>query len=117
MGPSAFDLFEGSLDVNEVVRWSTQTRLIADRRAAASHPTLGDAAGAIAASAAILVGAAIAVVFAATLAVVMALAVALFALAAVAWRVRPRLARAAVQAHRSGHAWIAYGWDEHARRP
>ncbi len=117
MGPSAFDLFEGSLDVNEVVRWSAQTRPIADRRAAASHPTLSDAAGALAASAAILMGAAIAVVFAATLAVVMALAVALFALAAVAWRVRPRLARATVRVHRNGHAWIAYGWDEHAPRP
>jgi hypothetical protein len=103
--------------VNEVVRWSAQTRPIADRRAAASHPSLGDAAGALAASAVIMVAAAVAVVFAATLAVVMALAVALFALAAVAWRVRPRLARATVQAHRSGHAWIAYGWDEHAHRP
>jgi hypothetical protein len=101
-----------------MVRWSAQVRPLADRRTAASHPTLGDAAGALVAGAVILVGAAVAVVFAATLAVVMALAVALFALAALAWRVRPRLARAAVvQAHRSGHAWIAYGWDERARRP
>ncbi len=109
--------------MNEVVRWSAQTRQIADRQIAVRHaaawrPSVGDAAGALVAGAMILVGVAVAVVFAATLAVVMALAVALFALAALAWRVRPRLARAeAVASHRSGHAWIAYSWDERARRP
>jgi hypothetical protein len=110
-------IVEGSLDVNEMVRWSAQMRPVAVRREGASHPTLGDAAGAVVAGAVILVGAALALVFAATLAVVMVLAVVLFALATLAWRVRPRLARAAVRTHRRGHAWIAYGWDERGRRP
>ena len=76
---------------------------------------VGVAAGAVSV-AAMLICAALAVVFAATLALVMVLASLFLALAGLAWRLqsRPTLRRAAVR-QRSGHAWIAYDWNRHAR--
>ncbi len=68
-------------------------------------------AGALAGAAvlaAVTLGAVLAVLFAATLAVVMVLASLLMALAALAWRVRPRPERA--RAPSRGHAWVTYGW-------
>ena len=56
----------------------------------------------------VTIAAMLAVVFAATLALVMLLASLLMALAALAWRVRPRPVQAAAPPR--GHAWITYSW-------
>lgn len=76
---------------------------------------VGVAAGAVSV-AAMLICAALAVVFAATLAVVMVLASLLLALAGLAWRLQSRPAFHGVAIRqRSGHAWITYDWNRHAR--
>jgi len=91
------------------------------RSPGAARVTLAGLTGALATVAALAVGSVLALVFAATLAVVLVLAASLVAVAAVAWRLRqPGLRRArgdlagapVIEAHKVGHSWVAYGWDQ-----
>jgi membrane protein implicated in regulation of membrane protease activity len=91
------------------------------RSPGAARITLAGLSGALATIAALAIGSVLALVFAATLAVVAVLAVLLLALAALAWRFRqPALRRGpqtggdapVIEAHKVGHSWVAYGWDQ-----
>ncbi len=99
--------------MNEMARWSGQAIPIVERGRPSSISPLFGVVSAVATGLVALAGFMLALVFAATLAVVMVMAAALFALAALAWRVRPR--PATVQAHRAGHAWVAYDWEDRQR--
>jgi len=77
--------------------------------------TLSGLAGALLTILALSAAAVLAVVFAATLAVVMLLATVLLALTALAFRARPARRPVVIEARRSGHSWVAYGWDQKPR--
>ena len=104
--------------MNDMAPWSAAAHRVGDRKASAGRraPAWREASVALNALATALVavaGFALTLVFAATLAVVLVLALGLFVLAALAWRVRPRLAP--VKPGRSGHAWVACRWDDRGR--
>ena len=75
--------------------------------------------GMAAAVAALVVGAVLAVFFAATVVVMAVIASALIGVSLLVMRARrPARARPApgiIEAHRVGHTWVAYGWNEPRR--